>query len=72
MARSPRWERNRLLKCDCGGYAFPHRKSGGTCYTSKTREITAAKRRGDQEALLELRLAGVGGKVYQPDEPCPF
>lgn len=37
MARSPRWRRNRRLKCLCGGYWFPHRIRGGYCYHNPQR-----------------------------------
>ncbi len=29
--RSTAKHRNTRLRCDCGGYHFPHRKTGGAC-----------------------------------------
>lgn len=68
---SPRWKRNRRLKCECGGYHFPHRRGGGACEHSPTCGIHRALRTGDDEAIFEARYeyaskhAGVTGV-------CPF
>jgi len=64
--------RNRRLKCDCGGYHFPHRKGGGFCYHSKSRGVLMAKRHGSAadvtEAVIELALSKPG----IPATVCPF
>lgn len=76
--RSPRWRRNQLLKCVCGGYHFPHRVSSGACDHSKTRNIHVAKRGGNPEEIADAILGHVlahgptqfgGGK---PSNVCPF
>jgi hypothetical protein len=45
--------RNQRLKCTCSGYWFPHRKGGGACDHSKTRDIHLAIRYGNTEAYWE-------------------
>lgn len=53
---SPRWKRNRRLKCVCGGYWFPHRRTGGACHNGPRSEYYLALRQGlskpEAEALL--------------------
>lgn len=64
---------NQRRKCDCGGYFFPHRRGGGTCYTSPSRGVLLAIRSQDQEAILEAlvdRAFLSRGRVSM--EPCPF
>jgi len=63
--RSPRWRRNRLRKCLCAGYWFPHRKGGGACLHGARAEYHAALRNGasrqEAEALLWAdKLEGLG------------
>lgn len=38
--------RNCRLKCDCGAYHFPHRKSGGACYHGSRSAYYIALRNG--------------------------
>lgn len=45
--------RNQRLKCECGGYWFPHRRGGGACDYSKTRDIHLALRTGDLNVILD-------------------
>ena len=40
----------------CHGYWFPHRKGGGACDHSKTRDIHLAIRSGDEEAIFNAKL----------------
>lgn len=53
---APRTWRNTRLRCDCGGYHFPHRKGGGACYHGPRSDYFLALRNGvprnDAEALL--------------------
>ena len=55
-----RW-RNTRLRCDCLGYHFPHRKSGGACEHSPRRSYYWALRNGAtrQDAMLELSAAQI-------------
>ena len=59
--------------CWCGGYWFPHRRGGGACEHSRTRDIHLAIRLKDGEALLEALIAHAfdyPGKPYTG--ACPF
>lgn len=60
--------------CWCGGYWFPHRKGGGACDHSKTRDIHLAIRYKDKDALADA-IAGYAwdhpGKGVR-SAPCPF
>lgn len=49
------WRATRL-KCECGGYHFPHRKGGGACIHSPRSAYYTALRNGasDSEAQAEL------------------
>lgn len=71
---SPRWRRNQRLKCLCGGYHFPHRRAGGACDHSPTRDIHLAKRSGEQADVDNaiLALAEKRAKTYKPGADCPF
>ena len=53
-----RW-RNTRLRCDCGGYGFPHRRQGGACDHSPRRNFYLALRHGAplHEAQAELSAA---------------
>lgn len=70
---SPRWERNQRLKCGCMGYWFPHRRGGGACESSPTRDVHLARRYGGEDAvkdiIVEHALTNPGPAV--PAE-CPF
>lgn len=72
LGGSPRWRRNQRLKCVCIGYHFPHRRGGGACDHSRTRELHVAIRGGNAEEILEahlgLALEGHGQVVRK----CPF
>lgn len=43
---APRRDKRGRLVCTCGGYWFPHRKGGGACDYSKTRDMHIALRYG--------------------------
>lgn len=62
--------RNQRLKCECGGYHFPHRRAGGACAHSKTLVYHLARRQGlsDADARIELQLASAGVVTVG----CPF
>lgn len=62
---------NRDLKCDCGGYHFPHRKGSGLCHTNPDRDIVDARKRGDLQALADIFMERPG-KLSKPGDPCPF
>lgn len=53
---SPRWRRNRARKCNCGGYHFPHRRTGGACHHGPRADYYLGLRSGlskpEAEALL--------------------
>lgn len=53
-----RW-RNTRLRCDCGGYHFPHRRTGGACIHGPRSDFYHALRAGLSlsEAMLELSVA---------------
>jgi hypothetical protein len=55
QARRRLW-RNTLNRCDCSGYWFPHRKTGGACLAGPRCELYLALRqgvdKGEAEALL--------------------
>lgn len=38
--------KNTRLRCDCGGYPFPHRRGGGACYHSPREAYYQALRNG--------------------------
>lgn len=71
---SPRWRRNRRLKCVCTGYWFPHRRGGGACEHSRTCDLHRARRSGDAGAVLdaEIELALVNSTALPLGAPCPF
>lgn len=48
--------RNTRLRCDCGGYWFPHRKTGGACDHGPRRDFYIALRSGAtiREAMQTL------------------
>jgi len=72
LGRSKTDKRGRQV-CWCSGYWFPHRKGGGACEHSKTRDIHLALRHGDQEGLAEARVAHALDHPSKPTtEPCPF
>jgi hypothetical protein len=68
---SPRYLRNQRLKCICGGYHFPHRRAGGACDHSKTRDIHLAKRGGDKNEVANA-IASHAWNNSVPSLVCPF
>jgi hypothetical protein len=48
--------RNTRLRCDCGGYWFPHRKTGGACHLGPRSTYYLAKRGGATEAEAQAEL----------------
>jgi len=48
--------RNTRLRCDCGGYWFPHRKGGGACYHGPRSSYYLAKRNGCTESQAQETL----------------
>lgn len=62
-------KRGRLV-CACHGYWFPHRKGGGACDHSKTRDIHMAIRMKDDDALEAAWIAYA--TVYADPNVCPF
>lgn len=69
---SLRWRRNRRLKCECGGYHFPHRVHSGLCHTSPTRDIHLALRTGSKGDVIEARLVHAERTAAASFAPCPF
>lgn len=72
---SPRWARNYRLKCTCAGYWFPHRRGGGACDHSKTRDLHLALRCKDklQTAVEEAALFLSGRAIARPQSTgAPF
>lgn len=57
MARRRLW-RNTLHRCDCGGYHFLHRRTGGACIHGPRSDYYHALRQGmprnEAEALLSV------------------
>lgn len=59
--------------CWCSGYWFQHRKGGGACEHSKTRDIHLAARAKDPSALLDaLAEHAFDNPGKSDDGPCPF
>jgi hypothetical protein len=63
---SPRWRRNRRLKCVCGGYAFPHRRTGGCCFLSPRGMLNDMLRQG-----VDYMTAVAHAAYDSPGTPCP-
>ena len=72
MSFGPRLDKRGRLVCWCTGYWFPHRKSGGACEHSKTREIHLAVRSKDPELLLDALLDHATNHRGTPTTKCPF
>lgn len=53
---APRTWRNTRLKCECGGYHFPHRKTGGACYHGPRSDYYLALRAGTTRNEAEQLL----------------
>lgn len=69
----PRRDKHGRLVCWCTGYWFPHRKGGGACDHSKSRDIHLARRRGDAEMLLQAVVNfGWDFARLHTRGPCPF
>lgn len=61
------------ITCWCGGYWFIHRKGGGACEHSKTRDIHLAKRLKDPELMLDALIAYAFDNPGRPYHgSCPF
>ena len=59
--------------CACGGYHFPHRKGGGACDHSKTRDLHLARRSKDPVVIIDTMLAHVLEHGCEKGEQvCPF
>jgi hypothetical protein len=54
---SRRYKRNQRLKCQCGGYWFPHRKGGGACDFGPRADYYRALRQGLSKAEAESFLS---------------
>lgn len=54
---SKRWRRNLALKCQCGGYHFPHRKGSGACVHSPRAAYYVALRCGATVAEAQQELS---------------
>ena len=54
-----RWVRNQQLKCDCGGYWFPHRRGGGSCRYSPSAEYWFRIQRGEDPEEVRVWWANV-------------
>lgn len=52
------WRRHQLQKCECGGYHFPHRRTGGACHHGPRSDFYLALRHGvpQGEAMLLLSV----------------
>lgn len=68
---SLRWARNHRLKCLCLGYHFPHRRSGGACDHSRTRDFHLALRQGGN-AVTDYHIEAAGKAPPHTSEECPF
>ena len=64
--------RNSRNRCDCEGYWFPHRRGGGACDHSKTRDIHRAIRGGDLQAIFEARQVHAEKYLVAVGGDCPF
>lgn len=56
IVRSQSKRRNTRLRCDCGGYWFPHRRGGGACEHSTRRDFYAVLRGGGSLAEAQQML----------------
>lgn len=59
--------RNTRLRCDCGGYAFPHRRRGGACEHSPRRDYYLALRCGLSESEAAQTLWAYQLERMQPE-----
>ena len=59
------------MKCLCMGYHFPHRRAGGACDHSKTREFHLAVRQGPA-ALIDYHLEAAFKAAPSTSQECPF
>ncbi len=70
---SRRWRRNQRLKCECGGYHFPHRRGGGACAHSKTCRLHWAIRGGDPDDIANAKVEhAMANTVLADPAVCPF
>lgn len=69
---------HKFFPCLCGGYHFPHRRGGGRCEHSVTRDYHRAVLAGDKEQaqaeLAALLQRGLGLHLIPRIQPgqCPF
>lgn len=73
----PQLDKRGRLVCSCTGYWFPHRKGGGACEHSRTRDICMARRHGDAEALMDALIEfdlnhPKATKAVATSAACPF
>ena len=54
--RNVKW-RNTRLRCDCGGYHFPHRRTGGACTHGARSDYYLALRQGIDQAEAQQLLS---------------
>lgn len=68
--KAPAWRgwRNTRLRCNCGGYWFPHRKGGGACDHSPRAAFYIALRSG---ALLSEAMATLSADQLERMFPLP-
>ena len=68
------WARHRREKCTCGGYHFPHRRTGGACDHSPRRDFYRALRHGATlaEAQAELSAAQLERMFPLPEPPTGY
>lgn len=79
-SRSNSSRRNTRLRCDCGGYWFPHRKTGGACDHGPRRDFFIAIRGGAtiSDAMQELsadqlnRMFPIPPTSFRDDSDIPF
>lgn len=70
---TPQRDRYGRLVCNCAGYWFPHRRAGGACDHSKSRDIHLARRTGDPELMLQALVAFFWDHPAKPTTgPPPF
>jgi len=51
-----RRRRNSRLRCDCSGYWFPHRRTGGACLSGPRADYYHAIRQGSEKKEAEALL----------------
>lgn len=56
MHLAARRHRNTRMRCDCTGYWFPHRRTGGACLQGPRADYYHAIRQGAQKGEAEALL----------------